>query len=174
MGVSLFGLFARRTRFIMIWSGYMVESDNCLHHYLFIHSFISCTGVCVDSYFLLLLVRSFLTPWVLMAQIQDTQSRSQSTIRTPIRQTTSTSQILRSSSISGLLSFWGCCSCDLMYIFLLRQIYLLVLFLWYQIHFFCTLDVYSFGFVSAFLYLFVWSGLDVHMDYVIIYLCFIM
>ena len=61
-----------------------------------------------------------------------------------------------------------------MYVFLLRRIYLLVLFLWYQILFFCTLNVYSFGFISVSLYLFVWFGLDVHMDYVIIYLCFVM
>ena len=54
-----------------------------------------------------------------------------------------------------------------MYTFLLRRIYLLVLFLWYQILFFCTLDVYSFGFISVSLYLFVWFGLDVHMDYLL-------
>ena len=114
----------------------VVGCDICLcSYYLFIYLFISCTGVCVGSLFLLLLVRSFLTPWVLMAQIHDTQSRSQSSIRTSIRQITSTSQILRSSSTSDSPSFWGCCSCDLMYTFLLRQIYLLVLFLWYQIHF---------------------------------------
>ena len=39
---------------------------------------------------------------------------------------------------------------------------------------YCTLDIYSYGFVSAFMYLFVWFGLDVHVDYVIIYLCFVM
>ena len=50
-------------------------------------------------------------------------------------------------------------------------------FLLYQIHSFCTFDVYSLGFISVSLYLFVLFGLDVHMDYgsvTIIYLCFVM
>ena len=54
---------------------------------------------------------------------------------------------------------------DLIHILLFCQTYLFVLFLLYQLHFFCTLDVYSFGFIHVSLYLFVWFELDVPMDY---------